>query len=85
MALRIWNNTIYSSDGEKLKDIKCPRSMMQSDLVQRTDKNFDCSNCMEVIVNTDWMSEQELVSLLKAAPRTCLFINLANPLFEVVD
>ncbi len=85
MALKIWNSAVYTADGEKLKDIDCPRKVTQTDLEQRSDRHFDCSNCKEVIVNTDFISEQQLISLLRKAPKTCLFINLANPLFEVVD
>ncbi len=85
MALRIENNAIYSPDGEKLKDIYCPRKVAQADLKNRSDGNFDCGNCNQVIMNTDFIPEKLLIDLLQQAPETCLWINLENPLFEVRD
>lgn len=85
MALRIKNNAIYSPDGEKLKDIYCPRKVDQADLKNRSDGHFDCGNCNQVIMNTDFISEKQLIDLLQQAPETCLLINLENPLFEVLD
>lgn len=85
MALRIENDVIYSSDGKKLKDIYCPLKVNQAELEKRNDGHFDCSSCERLIVNTDFVSEEHLVSLLQMAPETCIYINLANPIFEVVD
>lgn len=83
MALRVENDAIYSSDGKKLKEIYCPRKVSRAELEKRNDGHFNCGSCERHIVNTDFVSEEQLVSLLKTAPETCIYINLANPIFEV--
>lgn len=83
MTLTIRGYTLYDDNGEKLKEISCPRKLQREDLLRRDDQHFDCSACSEVIINTDFMTEGELTALLREAPETCLYINLMNPMFEV--
>ena len=85
MALTVSRGAIYDHEGKKLKDICCPLKVTRRDLTHRADGDFECQNCSEVIVNTDHMSEAEIVMLLQQSPQTCLYINLANPIFEVLE
>lgn len=83
MPLTIRGRTIYGSDGIALKEIYCPKKVSKSDLSGGAGEDFQCHYCSEKVVNTDYMTEDEVVSMLKEKPDTCLFINLANPLFKV--
>ena len=83
VAISISNNKLYSHNGEFLKEIACPRRVSKDRLKRRVDHNFDCLQCQRTVVDTDFMSEMQLVRLLKNAPDTCLSINLKNPIFEV--
>lgn len=85
MVLIVKKNAIYTTDGELLKEIYCPRGVSSAELDHDAKHHYHCNYCSEKVSNTDYMSEEELVSLLRKAPKTCLFINLENPIFEVVD
>jgi hypothetical protein len=83
MPLVISGRTIYNGDGRALKEIHCPKKVERAHLAQGSDRDFECHHCAEKVVNTDFMTEGELIALLEKEPSTCLFINLANPLFKV--
>lgn len=83
MVLVIRDNTIYSPDGKMLKKISCPQKMKRSNLADGINQEFKCEYCSEKVLNTDYISENDLVDILKKNPKTCLFINLANPIFAV--
>lgn len=83
MPLVIRGRTIYSSNGLALKEIHCPRKVSKAALSKEEETGFQCIHCSERVVDTDYMTEDELVALLEKEPETCLFINLANPLFKV--
>lgn len=83
MTLVIRDQKIYTSEGELLKEISCPRRMAKRDLEGGLGNDFQCGHCAENVLNTDLMTERDLVSALKENPDTCLFINLANPMFKV--
>lgn len=82
MTIKIVNKTMYASDGEKLKEISCPKDVSSSKLTKKSDEHFSCNQCQRAVVNTDFLSEDELITLLRGNPETCLYINLMNPLFQ---
>jgi hypothetical protein len=65
MTLRIVCNTIYSEDGVRLKKIRCPKRTSKSELASRGDDDFDCRHCAKTVVNTDFLTESELLTLLQ--------------------
>ena len=81
MPFKIKNKRLYSDTGEPLKEIHCPRAVENKDLTLRGEGHFQCSKCDHLVLNTDLMTEKEIVQLLKREPNTCLKINLANPMF----
>ena len=83
MPLVIRGRTIYSDKGFPLKEIHCPQKVSKVDLSKDDETGFQCRHCSEKVVNTDHMTEDEVVALLENKHETCLFINLANPLFKV--
>lgn len=83
MPLIIRAEKIYTSEGELLKEISCPRHIAKHDLDGGMGNDYRCGHCTESVLNTDLMTESDLVSALKENPDACLFINLANPIFKV--
>lgn len=83
MPLTIRDRSIYTSEGEFLKEISCPRRMARRDLEGGLGNVYKCGHCAENVLNTDLMTESDLVSALKENPEACLFINLTNPIFKV--
>ena len=82
MALKLVNDDLFTSSGEFLKTISCPKNVDFGSLKNDGDGNYVCKVCTHTVFDTDTMSEHELVSILRANPKACLKINLANPLFE---
>ena len=81
MPFEIKKKRLYSESGEFLKEIHCPRAVKNVDLTPGGEGHFQCSKCDHLVLNTDLMTEKEIVQLLKREPNTCLKINLANPMF----
>lgn len=85
MPLRLKGRAIFSNDGEKLKEIHCPKRMELKDLAPSGSGDFLCGGCEKEIINTDFMSEEQLEALLRASPNVCLYINELNPIFEIEE
>ena len=83
MTLKIRDGHIYAENGEWLKKIDCPKAARLVDMQVVSDETFQCSLCDHVIHNTDFMSENDIVALLKGDPQACLKISILNPIFEV--
>ena len=83
MPLRLKGRVIFSKDGEKLKEINCPKRTELRDLIPSSRGDYHCAGCQKEIFNTDFMSEAQLEALLKASPNVCLYINKLNPIFEI--
>ena len=78
--LKIKDKKIYKDD-VLLKEIHCPKKINQSEL-QKSGKDFACLSCNKKIINTDFLNEDELVSILLKDKNTCMSINPLNPLFR---
>ena len=80
--LTIKDSNIYSDKGVLLKTIHCPKKITYSSLIRKTDKRMLCSACDKNLLNTDYVSEEELVGTLIKDKDTCLVINRLNPMFN---
>ena len=78
--LQIKDKKIFK-DKILLKEIHCPKKVNQSDL-ENSGKDFICLSCKKKIINTDFLNEDQLVSLLLKDRNTCLSVNPLNPLFR---
>ena len=78
--LLIKDKKIYK-DNVLLKEIHCPKNMKHSDL-EKAGQDYFCLSCNKKIINTDYLSEDELVGILLKDNTTCLSINPLNPLFK---
>ena len=80
--LTVKDRKIYSEKGVFLKTINCPKNVSNDSLIRKSDKLLLCSNCKKDIVDTDYVSEKELINLLMKDKNTCLKINRFNPMFR---
>lgn len=81
--LTINNKRIYAEDGTYLKTISCPLNVSDQDLHQISDTKFSCERCAKEVVQTDFLTEDEIIDLLTANPDTCLKISVLDPLFKI--
>ena len=82
--LNIIDKKIFTQEGKYLKTIKCPKKISASDLEQKDEQTLYCNNCEKDIIDTQHISETELVNILKKNKDTCLKISRLNPMFRFV-
>lgn len=83
MTLKIRDGHIYAENGEWLKKMACPKPVSYREMKQISDQAAMCRECDRLVHNTDFMSESDIVELLKDYPEDCLKISIFNPIFEV--
>ena len=82
--LKIANKKIFTQEGKYLKTIQCPKKISASDLEQKNQQTLYCNNCEKDIIDTQYISEKELVNILKKNKDSCLKISRLNPMFRFV-
>ena len=80
--LTVKDSKIYSNKGVLLKTIHCPKKVSFNSLIRKTDKHMLCVSCKRNIIDTDNISEEELIDILTEDKDTCLVINRLNPMFD---
>jgi hypothetical protein len=83
MTLKIRDGHIYAENGEWLKKMACPMPVSYREMKQISEQAAMCRECNRMVQNTDFMSENDIVKLLKEDPQACLKISIFNPIFEV--
>ena len=82
--LNIIDKKIFTQEGKYLKTIECPNKISAGDLEQKDEQTLYCNNCEKDIIDTQYISEKELVKILKKNKDTCLKISRLNPMFRFV-
>jgi hypothetical protein len=80
--LRVKDRNIYSDKGVFLMTIHCPKKASYISLIRKTDKQMLCNACDKNLLNTDHVSEIELIDTLTTDKDTFLVINRLNPIFN---
>ena len=83
--LTIRNNQIIDEQGTVLKTVSCPKRISGSDLESSNASKSLCTQCDRDVINTDYLTEAQIIEQLKEDPTTCLKINLYNPIFNVTE
>ena len=80
--LVVRDSKIFTEDGQYLKTIHCPRKVSAATLVRVDYKSLHCLGCQEVVIDTDYLTEAEVVALIAANADVCLKISRFNPDFR---
>jgi len=83
--LTIKNNQVIDASGSTLKTLSCPRRISDADLENPRHAESRCTHCDRDVINTDYLTEAQIIARLKEDPTTCLKINRFNPIFRVID
>lgn len=83
--LTIKDNQIIDTSGTTLKKLSCPLNISNTELDNPSHAKIRCTYCNRDVINTDYMTEPQIIEKLKEDPMTCLKINLYNPIFKVID
>ena len=75
---------IYTDKDEFLKRLNCPFKMRWENL-EATNSTFrKCANCDHLIVDTEVLSDDDLVKIVRQNPNTCLKIDLNQHNIKIV-
>lgn len=75
---------IYTDKGKFIKQMNCPYSMNWDDLEKSTDSSRKCVTCNHSIIDTEFLSDDELLKMVKRNPETCLQIDLNQTNIKIV-
>ncbi len=67
---------VYTDKGEFVKQMNCPYKMNWDGLEEADFVSRKCSNCDQLIVDTENLSDDDLLNMIKQNPDTCLKIDL---------
>jgi hypothetical protein len=81
--VKIVNNKIFTDEGQYLKSLDCPYKYNELSINGLHTNAPDCVNCNKTIVNTDFVTENQLMALIDADNDICLLINQCNPMFKI--
>lgn len=67
---------LYSQNGTLIKELYCPKKVVNSDLKLSEDGiNYDCKYCQSKILDTSYLTEKQIITIVKKNPNTCLKIS----------
>lgn len=77
---------VYTDKGEFIKKLSCPFRMNWNDLEKgHNSVSRKCSNCDHSIVDTEVLSDNELLKMVKQDPETCLKIDLNQNNIKIIS
>jgi len=83
--LSLRGNRLFDDEGNHIKTISCPKDVKLGGLEKIADGTLQCKRCHKSIVDTDYLTEEKIISLLKNDPEACIKINILNPLFNITQ
>ena len=76
---------IYTDKDEFVKRMNCPFKMIWDNLEATKSTLRKCENCDHLIVDTEGLSDDELVKIVRQNPDTCLKIDLNQHNIKIVS
>lgn len=76
---------IYSDKDEFIKRMNCPYKMSWDNLENVNSTMRKCANCDHLIVDTEVLTDQELMKMVSQNPDTCLKIDLNQHNLKIVS
>lgn len=67
--------SLYTDTGELIKTLYCPLRVTQDKLnPQPTSPHSFCARCERVVLDTAYMTDEEVLATVRADPSTCLIV-----------
>jgi hypothetical protein len=76
---------IYTDNGEFIKQLNCPYKVHWDNLESYNSNVRMCSTCDRHIVDTELLSDDEVLSMINYKPDTCLKIDLNQPNIKIIN
>lgn len=76
---------IYTDNGVFVKTMDCPYKIIWDNLETTNSTMRKCANCNHLIVDTESMSDEDLLKIVSQNPETCLKIDLNQDNLKIVS
>lgn len=77
---------VFTDEDKFLKKLFCPYNVDWDELEKTSNSTFrKCTNCDHLIVDTSFLTDDELLSMIKQNPKTCLKIDLNQHNLKIVS
>jgi len=76
---------VYTNNGEFIKKMNCPYKINWDTLEATSTTSRKCSNCDHLIIDTEYMSDDELLHLVTQNPDTCLKLDLNQQNLQIIS
>ncbi len=76
---------IYTDKNEFVKRMNCPYKMNWDNLEDTNSTFRKCANCDHLIVDTEFITDDGLLSMVRHNPNTCLKIDLNQHNIKIVS
>ena len=67
---------LYTDDGRLIKKLHCPFKISWDNLEPAAPNYRKCSMCDNSIVDTKYLTDEQLLSMMEQKPETCLKVDL---------
>jgi hypothetical protein len=79
------SKSVFTDKDEFVKKLSCPYKMNWDDLARTNDTKRKCSNCGHFILDTEYLTDEELLSIVSKNPDTCLKIDLTQANIKIIS
>jgi hypothetical protein len=76
---------VYTNNGEFIKKMHCPYKINWDNLEATSTTSRKCSNCDHLIIDTEYMSDDELLHMVTQNPDTCLKLDLNQHNLQIIS
>ena len=76
---------VYTDKGEFVKTMNCPYKMSWDNLETTNSTMRKCANCDHLILDTEGITDEELLKIVRQNPETCLKIDLNQHNIKIVS
>lgn len=83
--LKIIDQVLFDKNDQPLKRLNCPKNMAARKLVIQRSIAPNCEGCSHTVLNTDYLSDEQIVDAVTRDPDVCLVIRKSNQRFEFQD
>lgn len=79
------NKEIYTDKDEFVKTMNCPYKMSWANLEAANSTLRKCANCDHLIVDTEVLTDDDLLKVVRQNPDTCLKIDLNQHNIKIIS
>ena len=78
--------TLFTNEGILIKKLHCPYGVKWDDLsTQQETSNRYCNICEKNIIDTDNLSDNAVINIVKSNPEVCLKISMDNQNIRIIN